>query len=645
MPNKSHPMIGGESYPPTQIAEGSVPTGPGSTIAIDWSQITTGLPTTLAGYGITDAYTKTASDARYLQLTGGTLSGSLIVDASIEASGGNVIAAGGTVAAISPTPGSVLYEGLNAALSVVFAVSDSGVIATGTIPFAQVTSTPTTLAGYGITNAVPNTRNVNTTSGDLTGGGALSADLTLSLATTAVTAATYGDATHVGQFTVDSKGRITAASNVAITGGGGGAVSSVFGRTGAVVAASNDYTFAQLASTPTTLSGYGITDALALAGGTMLGLLKLKGEAATITPIASGAMPYTALATDTEIVLTSLSTTLGNNLVKLPTATTVGQRIRIRDSSGTAGSTPAKTVTVTSTGTDTINGLAAGNVVTILANGFAAADCVVSASGVWVVAPPGVPNQAHGVGSVSCDTLMTWTSEQTFSGIAFLGAGVQAANTNSTISGALTLTTSSTLAQYLIASGGDQTVNLPFTGGCMFLIANVGSSNNLVVKYNSGATTLCVIPPGGRIFCYCSNSSPFYQIFGSTNVQTPTLVKVDAAAQVAAISATTLYTTAASGVGRYRVSYSAVITTAATSSSTLGGANGFQVIYTDNDTGTTLTTAAGPTSAANTIGTRVHGDVYVYAKASTALQYAFGYTSSGGTPMAYTIHTAVEFLG
>lgn len=41
---------------------------------------------------------------------------------------------------------------------------------------------------------------------------------------------------------------------------GGGAVSSVFGRTGAVAAQSGDYTFAQIGSKPTTLSGYGITD-------------------------------------------------------------------------------------------------------------------------------------------------------------------------------------------------------------------------------------------------------------------------------------------------------------------------------------------------------------------------------------------------
>ena len=41
-----------------------------------------------------------------------------------------------------------------------------------------------------------------------------------------------------------------------------GAVASVFGRTGVVVAQSGDYTFAQLASKPTTLTGYGITDAV-----------------------------------------------------------------------------------------------------------------------------------------------------------------------------------------------------------------------------------------------------------------------------------------------------------------------------------------------------------------------------------------------
>jgi len=34
-------------------------------------------------------------------------------------------------------------------------------------------------------------------------------------------AGTYGNATTVGQFTVDAQGRITSASNVTISGGGG----------------------------------------------------------------------------------------------------------------------------------------------------------------------------------------------------------------------------------------------------------------------------------------------------------------------------------------------------------------------------------------------------------------------------------------
>jgi hypothetical protein len=44
----------------------------------------------------------------------------------------------------------------------------------------------------------------------------------LKIADTAVTPGTYGDATHVGQFTVDQQGRLTAAANVAISAGGGG---------------------------------------------------------------------------------------------------------------------------------------------------------------------------------------------------------------------------------------------------------------------------------------------------------------------------------------------------------------------------------------------------------------------------------------
>lgn len=45
----------------------------------------TSKPTTISGYGITDAYTKTETDGRYLQLTGGTLTGDLTVETNINA--------------------------------------------------------------------------------------------------------------------------------------------------------------------------------------------------------------------------------------------------------------------------------------------------------------------------------------------------------------------------------------------------------------------------------------------------------------------------------------------------------------------------------------------------------------------------------
>lgn len=72
--------------------------------------------------------------------------------------------------------------------------------------------------------------------GSATFDGSANAAIALTLANSGATAGTYGSATQVGQVTVDAKGRVTAASNVAIT----FPVISVAGRTGAITLSTSD---------------------------------------------------------------------------------------------------------------------------------------------------------------------------------------------------------------------------------------------------------------------------------------------------------------------------------------------------------------------------------------------------------------------
>lgn len=120
---------------------------------------------------------------------------------------------------------------------------------------------------------------------------------------------------------------------------------------------------------------------------------------------------------------------------------------------------------------------------------------------------------------------------------------------------------------------------------------------------------------------------------------------VDLTGQVAAITATTLLATTATGL--YRISWCAKVITPASVSSTLGGAAGFQIKYTDADDSVVVTTTADPLAtglaALNTAQAQIHGEVVVNALTSTNIQYIFGYTSSG-TAMAYALHIRIERL-
>lgn len=157
-------------------------------------------------------------------------------------------------------------------------VSAVGSATSLTPEWSNITGTPTTLSGYGITDAQPldtdltkisdlsgnsgllrktavNTWSLDTSSfltgnqsitlsGDASGSGATTISVTL--ANSGVTAGNYT------KVAVDSKGRVTSGSNPTTLSG--------YGITDAALS-THTHTFSELTSTPTTLSGYGITDA------------------------------------------------------------------------------------------------------------------------------------------------------------------------------------------------------------------------------------------------------------------------------------------------------------------------------------------------------------------------------------------------
>jgi trimeric autotransporter adhesin len=238
--------------------------------SLDWSKITSGKPSSLSGYGITDGISTSLSSTRILVGNSSNLATAVALsgDASLSSSGVLTLANSGVSASTYKmvtvdTKGRVTY-GYNPTTLSGFGITDAvtanssitpgtaakitydskGLVTSGaslsssdipSLDWSKITSgKPTTLSGYGITNGMSTSMANNsiwvgnpynqaasvTVSGDAT----LNNTGVLTLAYTGVTAGTYNS------VTVDAKGRVTAGTN------------------------------------PTSISGYGITDAVAKSG-------------------------------------------------------------------------------------------------------------------------------------------------------------------------------------------------------------------------------------------------------------------------------------------------------------------------------------------------------------------------------------------
>jgi fibronectin-binding autotransporter adhesin len=168
-----------------------IPTGQGRNF--EWNGATwTVLDATLAGAGLTQSGNTLNSAAATSVVNDTNIQGSISGNALTLSFAGNLsVARGGTGAGTFTTNGLIYGNGTGALQA--------------------------TTAGTGGQLVVASAGGVPTFVG-LSGDASLSATGALTLANTTVAANTYGDATHVGQFTVDSKGRITSASAVLITG-------------------------------------------------------------------------------------------------------------------------------------------------------------------------------------------------------------------------------------------------------------------------------------------------------------------------------------------------------------------------------------------------------------------------------------------
>jgi len=226
----------------------------------------------------------------------------------------------------------------------------------------------TTISAFVGAVATPNTTQIIAGTG-LTGGGNLSSNVTLAIGNTGVSSGTYGSSTQVPIFTINSQGQITAASSTTFS-----------------------VPFSGVTGKPTTLAGYGITDAQPLSNN-LTGLSGL-GTSGIMVNQTGGSYVTRSIAAGNGLTVSN-----GNGISGNPTISMPNQSV----TPGTYGSTSfIPVITVDQQGRVATIGLApsaAGGTVTQVNTGTGLTGGPITGSGTISINNTGVTAAAYGTAS------------------------------------------------------------------------------------------------------------------------------------------------------------------------------------------------------------------------------------------------------